>query len=85
MSAVDADTGEVESFFVQHLPPPPATVLEVGAGDGRLAARLVARGFSVKAIDVDDEAVAAAVARRVEAAPGLRRPRRGSLRRRRRR
>jgi SAM-dependent methyltransferase len=68
MSPLDADTEEVESHFLPHLPPLPASVLEVGAGDGRLAARLAARGYSVKAIDVDDEAVAAAIARGVAAA-----------------
>ena len=68
MSALDDDTEEVESHFLPHLPPPPASVLEVGAGAGRLAARLSARGYTVKAIDVDEEAVASALARGVDAA-----------------
>jgi SAM-dependent methyltransferase len=68
LTPLDADTDDVERFAVQHLPAPPATVLEIGAGDGRLAARLVARGFSVKAIDVSDEVVVLAAARGVDAA-----------------
>lgn len=68
MTPLEADADEVESFVGRHLPPPPATLLEVGAGDGRLAVRLVARGFSVKAVDVDEEAVAAARARGIDAA-----------------
>jgi SAM-dependent methyltransferase len=33
------------------LPPPPARVLEIGAGDGELAAALAAAGYDVTAID----------------------------------
>src|SRR5687768_4192415 len=65
-SCTDLDTDEVERFVLRHLPPA-ATVLEVGAGDGRLAARLLARGFSMKAVDVDEEAVAGSVARGIDA------------------
>ena len=38
-------------FVLDSLPPPPARVLEVGAGDGTLAADLRARGYDVLAID----------------------------------
>ena len=38
-------------FVLESLPPPPARVLEVGAGDGALAADLRARGYDVLAID----------------------------------
>jgi SAM-dependent methyltransferase len=65
VTPLELDVDDVLSFVIAALPPPPATVLEVGAGDGRLAARLRERGFSVAAIDVDDEAVAAARARGV--------------------
>jgi SAM-dependent methyltransferase len=41
----------VEEFVRASLPPPPARVLEVGAGDGELAARLDAAGYEVVAID----------------------------------
>jgi SAM-dependent methyltransferase len=67
-SPADADTDDVESFVMRHLHPRPACILEIGAGDGRLAARLVARGFSMKAVDLDEEAVASSVAPGVDAA-----------------
>jgi SAM-dependent methyltransferase len=38
-------------FVEAHLPPPPASVLEVGCGDGRLAQGLAERGHRVRAID----------------------------------
>lgn len=41
----------VVTFVLASLPTPPARVLEVGAGDGRLAAVLRDRGFDVVAID----------------------------------
>jgi SAM-dependent methyltransferase len=41
----------VESFVLGSLPPPPARVLEVGAGDGELAAALASAGYDVVAID----------------------------------
>src|SRR5262249_35503901 len=41
--------------------------LEVGCGDGRLAARLSADGYDVTAIDLDGDVVAAARARGVHA------------------
>jgi SAM-dependent methyltransferase len=42
---------DVASFVRGSLPPPPARVLEVGAGDGELAAALSAAGYEVLAID----------------------------------
>jgi SAM-dependent methyltransferase len=44
------DSG-VASFVVGSLPPAPARVLEVGAGDGELAAALTSIGYEVTAID----------------------------------
>jgi SAM-dependent methyltransferase len=41
----------VEEFVCASLPPPPARVLEVGAGEGELAAVLAAAGYDVVAID----------------------------------
>jgi SAM-dependent methyltransferase len=41
----------VTSFMLESLPPPPARVLEVGAGDGELATTLAAAGYEVVAID----------------------------------
>ncbi len=42
---------DVRAFVVGSLPPPPARVLEVGAGDGQLAAALRGLGYDVVAID----------------------------------
>jgi ubiquinone/menaquinone biosynthesis C-methylase UbiE len=42
---------ETEDFVGSQLPPPPARVLEVGCGDGRLARALAAAGYRVTAID----------------------------------
>lgn len=63
----DADTSAVLAFVESALPPPPATVLEVGCGDGRLAETLIARGWAVTAIDASEKAVAAARERGVAA------------------
>jgi SAM-dependent methyltransferase len=41
----------VTSFMLQSLPPAPARVLEVGAGDGALAEALRSSGYDVTAID----------------------------------
>ena len=46
---------EVEAWVRGELPPPPARVLEIGAGDGSLARRLAARGYDVTAIDPKSE------------------------------
>jgi SAM-dependent methyltransferase len=46
----------VLDFALVHLPPPPAPVLEIGAGRGDLARQLVARGYQVTAIDADPPA-----------------------------
>jgi hypothetical protein len=42
---------EVEQWVRAHLPPAPARVLEVGAGDGTLARSLRGSGYDVTAID----------------------------------
>ena len=42
---------EVAAFVRANLPRPPVRVLEVGAGDGRLAAALAESGYDVVAID----------------------------------
>jgi SAM-dependent methyltransferase len=39
------------SFVLRSLPPAPARVLEVGAGDGVLARELIAAGYDVLAVD----------------------------------
>lgn len=47
---------DVIAFVRAALPAAPARVLEVGAGDGELAAALVAAGYDVVAIDPDSPA-----------------------------
>ncbi len=42
---------DVTAFVLSQLPPPPARVLEVGCGDGRLASAIEAAGYDVLAID----------------------------------
>ena len=42
---------DVLAFIRANLPPPPARVLEVGAGDGNLAETLAVAGYEVVAID----------------------------------
>ena len=44
---------DVRAFVRANLPPPPARVLEVGAGEGDLARALRAAGHDVAAIDPD--------------------------------
>jgi SAM-dependent methyltransferase len=44
-------TSEVHAYVRAALPPPPARVLEIGAGDGALATELAAGGYDVMAID----------------------------------
>ncbi|HEX6021133.1 MAG TPA: methyltransferase domain-containing protein [Solirubrobacter sp.] len=50
------------AFVRAALPPPPARVLEVGAGDGELAGVLAAAGYDVTAIDPAGEPPVLAVA-----------------------
>jgi ubiquinone/menaquinone biosynthesis C-methylase UbiE len=47
---------DVHAFVIANLPPPPARVLEVGAGEGDLARDLEHRGYDVVAIDPNSEA-----------------------------
>jgi SAM-dependent methyltransferase len=54
-------------FVEAHLPGRTSGVLEVGCGEGRLAAALAAAGYRVTAIDRDPDAVAGARGRGVEA------------------
>ena len=49
-------TPTVLEFVSAALPPPPARVLEVGAGSGELAADLAAAGYEVIAVDPAGEA-----------------------------
>jgi SAM-dependent methyltransferase len=44
----------------EHLPAPPARILDVGAGPGRYALRLLERGYSVTIVDLSRECLALA-------------------------
>jgi SAM-dependent methyltransferase len=46
------------AFLAEHLPAPPARVLDAGCGRGELTAALRARGYDVTGIDIDPQAVA---------------------------
>ncbi len=48
-------SGDLRAFVVANLPEPPARVLEVGAGDGRLGRALRAVGYDVLAVDPKSE------------------------------
>jgi len=48
-------TPDVIAYVRAALPPPPARVLEIGAGDGSLAAALASAGYDVLAIDPASE------------------------------
>lgn len=63
---IDIPTAAVAAFCAAWLPVG-ARVLEVGCGDGTLAATLNARGLRVTGLDADAQAVAAAQARGVAA------------------
>ncbi|MCE2521222.1 MAG: methyltransferase domain-containing protein [Alphaproteobacteria bacterium] len=45
------DPDEIHGWFADHLPPPPAAVLDVGAGSGRDASWFAAKGYEVVAVD----------------------------------
>ncbi len=45
------DPDEIHGWFANHLPPPPAAVLDVGAGSGRDASWFAAKGYEVVAVD----------------------------------
>ena len=45
------DPDAIHAWFADHLPPPPAAVLDVGAGSGRDAAWFAAKGYEVVAVD----------------------------------
>jgi SAM-dependent methyltransferase len=55
------------SFLRAVLPPPPVRILEVGSGNGEVAAGLAAAGHSVVALDQDEEAITAVRALGVDA------------------
>ena len=50
----------------EHLPPPPAVVLDVGGGPGRYAVELAAQGYAVTLLDLSPDCVAFAGERAAE-------------------
>jgi SAM-dependent methyltransferase len=67
LSPLDLEINDVLSFISSCLPRPPGSVLEVGCGEGRLAAKLRARGFRVEAIDTNLANVVAAAKNGIDA------------------
>jgi SAM-dependent methyltransferase len=63
----DVGTSETLSFVLESVSPPPRRLLEIGCGDGELAARLHGLGYRIVALDSDAKAVRAAIARGVDA------------------
>ena len=66
--------------LIEHLPPPPAAVVDVGGGAGRIAVPLARKGYEVTILDLSEEALRrarealgredAATQRRVRLVPG---------------
>ncbi len=68
MHPLTVPTDHTLAFILDHLPPKdPRRILEVGAGDGRLARALQDAGHHVTAIDLDRRCVAEARQRGVDA------------------
>ncbi|HJU66252.1 MAG TPA: methyltransferase domain-containing protein [Gemmatimonadaceae bacterium] len=63
----DVAISETLSFVLESVGAPPRRLLEVGCGDGELAARLHGLGYQVVALDADAAAVRAACTRGVDA------------------
>jgi 2-polyprenyl-3-methyl-5-hydroxy-6-metoxy-1,4-benzoquinol methylase len=63
----DVGTSETLSFVLESVSAPPRHLLEIGCGDGELAARLHGLGYHIVALDSDAKAVRAARARGVDA------------------
>jgi SAM-dependent methyltransferase len=59
MARLPVATEYTFGFVLEHLPPGAKSILEVGCGEGELAASLKQRGFDVLAIDSDEDCVAA--------------------------
>ena len=57
---------EVNKWLLDILPPPPAAILDVGAGSGRDAAWLLSQGYEVLAVDPSAEMRADAIGRHPE-------------------
>lgn len=58
---------ELGKAVADLLPAPPASVLDVGCGDGVLSEELIKRGYTVAGIDADSSMIQAALRRGIEA------------------
>ena len=67
MTALPVATAYTFEFVRRHLPKGARTILEVGCGNGELAAQLLQAGFGVVALDSDEACVAKAQAAGVDA------------------
>jgi SAM-dependent methyltransferase len=67
LHTTDLPTFETVAFVEAHVPCHPARILEVGCGDGAVAARLKSHGHAVIAIDSEREAIARACERGLDA------------------
>lgn len=67
MNAVTASLEYTLQFIKRSLPPSTLRVLEIGGGDGAVAAALMTAGFEVVAIDQDPQSVAKALSRGIDA------------------
>jgi SAM-dependent methyltransferase len=67
LQASDVPTAETLAFVRAHVPPAPARLLEVGCGDGALAACLQASGYQIVAIDSSADAITQARLRGLDA------------------
>jgi SAM-dependent methyltransferase len=65
-TVLDLAAYETLAALAAVLPPPPSRVLEVGCGEGALAALLGERGYEVTALEPDPDAAAAARERNVK-------------------
>jgi len=67
VSEAPVATAYTYAFVRASLPAETGSILEIGCGDGELAAVLAADGFAVVALDADESCVAAAAARGLDA------------------
>lgn len=70
MTAAPVATGYTLAFITAHLPEDAGRILEIGCGNGELAARLLANGFKVVGLDSNEACVETARAAGVDVSLG---------------